>query len=254
MQENGKVESVISSNVGYITFHHPKGNSLPSSLLKQLSAKITELSQNDDVKVILLKSEGTKAFCAGASFDELVGIENLESGRKFFMGFANVILSMVRSPKFIITRVQGKTVGGGVGLVAASDYAFAIEDASLKLSELALGIGPFVIEPVVEQKIGRSNFAELTINYDWHPAEWAYHRGLYHQLHKDVDTVDSEIDKLLEKLNSSSTRAMAELKKVFWKNTGDLEDLLKERAELSGELVLTDYTKNYIESFKNNKK
>lgn len=254
METNGKVEWQINDSIGYITFHHPKGNSLPGSLLDQLSNKIKEFSMDDQVKVILLQSEGAKAFCAGASFDELINIKDYESGRTFFMGFANVMLAMIRSPKFIVARVQGKTVGGGVGLVAASDYAFAVTSAQIKLSELALGIGPFVIEPLVERKIGNSNFAELTINYDWHSAEWAYSKGLYKQLYHNIPSMDSEIGSLMKTLKASNPRAMAELKKVFWKDTRNWDELMRERAELSGKLVLSDYTKQYIEAFKKNKK
>ena len=248
---NGYIKSEIEKGIGYITFFHPQSNSMPGDLLRQLAAEIEKLGKDESVKVIVLKSEGDKAFCAGASFDELISIKDLETGKKFFSGFAAVINAMRKVPKFIITRVQGKAVGGGVGIASAADYTFAVENASIKLSELAVGIGPFVVGPAVERKIGTSAFSQLTINAtEWQSAEWAKQKGLYAEVFKSTEEMDAAIHSLAEKLAGSNPEAMMMLKKIMWQGTENWDTLLIERAEMSGKLVLSEFTVNAINKFK----
>ncbi|MGD8780753.1 MAG: enoyl-CoA hydratase/isomerase family protein [Ignavibacteria bacterium] len=248
--QNGQVELNINEHIAVITFSHPKSNSLPGKLLSGITHKINEISQNEDVTVVLLKSEGKKAFCAGASFDELLEIKDFETGKQFFMGFALLMNAMRKCPKFIIARVQGKTVGGGVGLASAADYTIATKAASVKLSELALGIGPFVVGPAVKRKIGNTAFGEMSIDYDWHTAEWAERKGLYTKVLETIEEMDEEIEKIIDKLSRGSLEAMQQLKKILWEGTEHWDELLEKRAEISGKLVLSEFTKNYIESFK----
>lgn len=250
----GKVTTSIEDKIGTISFFHPKSNSLPGAVLSELAETITKVGEDENVNVIVLKSEGEKAFCAGASFDELVALNDFETGKKFFMGFANVINAMRKCPKFIITRVHGKTVGGGVGVVAASDYAFSVDDASVKLSELALGIGPFVVGPAVERKIGTSAFSEMSIDYDWREAKWAEAKGLYNKVFGSTEELDKHLNILAGKLAKGSVSAMYELKKILWQGTEDWDQLLEKRAEISGELVMSDFTKEFIKSFKEGKR
>ncbi|WP_417609644.1 enoyl-CoA hydratase/isomerase family protein [Owenweeksia hongkongensis] len=249
--QQGHVETFIENGLATIQFFHPMSNSLPGKLLAKLAESITEAGNNDEVKVILLKSEGERAFCAGASFDELTSIEDFETGKKFFSGFANVINAMRKCPKLIIGRVQGKAVGGGVGLASSVDYCFATKHAAVKLSELAVGIGPFVVGPAVERKLGLSGMSELAINAtEWRDAQWAESRGLYNHTFDTVEEMDEAIEKLVAKLRKSNPDAMESLKKVFWRGTDDWDNLLIERAELSGRMVLSDFTKNAIAAFK----
>ena len=237
--------------VGTITFGHPLSNSLPGRVLQKLADTITELGGNDEVKVIVLKSEGDKSFCAGASFDELISIKDLEIGKKFFSGFANVINAARKCPKFIIGRVQGKAVGGGVGLASAVDYCYATKFADVKLSELAVGIGPFVVGPAVERKMGLSAMSQLAINAtEWRSADWAYKRGLYASIFDSIEEMDKEINLLATRLAKSNPEAMRMLKQVFWQGTEHWDTLLMERAGMSGTLVLSDFTINAINSFK----
>lgn len=239
--------------IGTITFEHPMSNSLPGKILQKLAETITQLGENNDVKVIVLQSEGEKAFCAGASFDELIAIKDFETGKIFFSGFANVINAARKCPKFIIGRVQGKAVGGGVGLASAVDYCFATKNADVKLSELAVGIGPFVVGPAVERKIGLSAMSQLAINAtEWMTADWARKKGLYTEVFESSDEMDVAIDLLAKKLAKSNPEAMSMLKKVFWQGTENWDDLLLERAGMSGHLVLSDFTVNAINSFKKN--
>lgn len=248
----GSVTVEIAHHIATIEFHHPKGNSLPGDLLSQLSEKITNAGNDDEVRVIILQSKGDGAFCAGASFDELIQLESLDEGRSFFSGFASVISAMKDCPKFIIGRIQGKAVGGGVGLIAACDYVIATQEASIKLSELNLGIGPFVIAPVVEHKIGVSALSSLTINAsEWKDATWAYDKGLFNELCDSVYDLDQAVNELARKLSKSSTDAMWEIKKMLWKGTDNLKKVMTERAEISGELALSDFTRNFISEFKN---
>ncbi|MBP6576850.1 MAG: enoyl-CoA hydratase/isomerase family protein [Chryseobacterium sp.] len=249
---NAYVTSTIENGIGTIEFFHPQSNSMPSSQLKNLVEEINNLGKNEEAKVIILKSGGEKAFCAGASFDELISIKDFETGKTFFSGFANVINAMRKSPKLIIARIHGKAVGGGVGIACAADYTFATENASVKLSELAVGIGPFVIGPVVEKKIGTSAFAQLAINAtEFYSAEWAQEKSMYQDVYKTPEEMDAEIQILAEKLATSNPEAMSQLKKIFWKGTEHWDDLLAERAGISGNLVLSDFTVNAINSFKN---
>lgn len=246
-----KVKVKINKGIAEIIFYHEKSNSLPGNLLREIANKFNQLSIDENAKVIILKSEGDKAFCAGASFDELLEIKDFETGKNFFMGFAVLINAMRKCPKFIIARVQGKAVGGGVGIVAASDYALAVSSASVKLSELALGIGPFVVGPAVERKIGKSAFAQMSIDYDWYPANWALAEGLFAEVYETVEELDAVVYALAEKLAEGSADAMKKLKEVLWEGTENWDELLEKRAEISGQLILSDFSKNYINNFKN---
>lgn len=251
MSSTGKVYSSLDKGIGTITFFHPQSNSLPGEILRNLANEIKSLGENVECKVIVLQSEGEKAFCAGASFDELVALDSLEAGKKFFSGFALVINAIRKAPKFVIARVQGKAVGGGVGIACAADYTLALESASVKLSELAVGIGPFVVGPAVERKIGTAAFSALSINAtEWQTASWAKEKGMYAELFSTVENLDNAILNLIEKLSISNPEAMALLKKVQWEGTENWDTLLLERAEMSGKLVLSDFTRNAIAKFK----
>ncbi len=247
----GEIQTSIKNHIATFTFSHPASNSFPTHLLDRLVENIHRISDDDTVRVIVLQSEGEKAFCAGASFDELMAITSLLEGKKFFAGFANLINAMRTCKKLIIGRVHGKAVGGGVGIIAACDYVFAIEKADIKLSELSIGIGPFVIAPVVERKIGLSAFSELTIDAThWQTAYWAKDKGLYTKVFEKTREMDESIQILASKLATYNTEALQEMKKVFWKNTSHWNDLLAERALISGTLVLSDFTKKALKKFK----
>ena len=234
-----------------ITFFHPKGNSLPSDMLNSLVGLFERLGQDAEIKVILLQSEGDGSFCGGASFDELLSVSTQEEGKSFFSGFANLINAMRKCPKPIIGRVQGKTVGGGVGIIAATDYCFATEAADIKLSELSIGIGPFVIAPAIERKAGISALSELTLDAKtWKTAYWAQKNGLVQRVYENTREMDERISILTSQLSEYSVQALEEMKKVFWEGTGHWDELLLERAKKSGQLVLSDFTKKALASFK----
>jgi methylglutaconyl-CoA hydratase len=248
---NGYVKSEFHNSVTTIEFFHPQSNSLPLKILDELSQAIHRAGNDDETKLILLMSAGEKVFCSGASFDELMAIQNAEQGLQFFSGFAHVINAMRTCPKIIIARVNGKCVGGGVGLVAAADYAIATEVADIKLSELAIGIGPFVVGPAIERKIGISAFSQLAIDAAmWRSAQWAGRKGLFAEVHGTTEGMDESILKLTDTLIHFSPQAMAEMKKIFWKGTENWDHLLLERAAISGKLVLSSFTRNAIKKFK----
>ena len=248
---DGSLFTSIENSIATITFGHPASNSFPSVLLARLTKELQRVSELNDVNVIILKSEGERAFCAGASFDELVAIDNLEDGKKFFSGFANVINAMRTCSKLIIGSVQGKTVGGGVGLASACDYVLATEAASIKLSELTIGIGPFVIAPAVERKIGLAGLSELTLAAtEWKTAYWAKEKGLFAKVFETQDELKRETQLLAEKLASYNAEATANMKKILWKGTENWDSLLIERAEITGKLVLSEFTKNALSKFK----
>ena len=251
MIDLGNVELVVLDGIATITFSHPQSNSLPGTVLRKLADTIIEAGNNVEIKVIILKSLGDKTFCAGASFDELIAIENVEKGKEFFSGFAHVINAIRTIPKFVIVRVQGKAVGGGVGLACAADYTLAINTASVKLSELAIGIGPFVVGPAVERKIGTAAFSDLAINATgWKDANWAKEKGMYAETFASIEELDNAVRSLAKTLSQSNPEAMELLKKVFWKGTENWDTLLVERAEMSGKLILSDFSKNAINKFK----
>ena len=245
----GRVSLDVADGIGTITFGHPKGNSLPGALLRTLASTIDEAGTRDDVCVIVLRSSGNGPFCAGASFDELQADRTPEEGQQFFSGFASVILAMKHCPQFIVTRVHGKAAGGAVGLIAASDYAIAHDGASVRLSELAVGIGPFVVGPLIEHKIGLAHYTALSVDDDWRDAAWAQRVGLYARLAATTDELDSGVDALARRLAKSHPAAMATLKQVFWEGTDDWHDLLAERARMSGTLVLSAFTRRAIAAF-----
>ena len=249
--EQGGVSSSISNGIATITFHHPLSNSLPGKVLQALADEITACGKKEEVLAILLQSEGERAFCAGASFDELISIEDEKTGKIFFSGFAKVINAARTCPKLIVGRVQGKAVGGGVGLASAVDYCFATKFASVKLSELAVGIGPFVVGPAVQRKIGVSAMSQLAINAtEWQSAEWAREKGLYTEVFDSIEEMDAAIASLTEKLAKSNPEAMRMLKGIFWEGTENWDELLSTRAAMSGELVLSDFSKSAISAFK----
>jgi methylglutaconyl-CoA hydratase len=246
----GDVAVTVADGIGTIRFSHPKSNSLPGALLRRLAEAIMWLGKDPAARVIVLRSEGTGPFCAGASFDELVGIGNASQGEEFFSGFANVILAMIRAPKFVLVRVHGRTAGGGVGIAAAGDYTFAVHGASAKLSELAVGIGPFVVGPVIERRIGQGPYAAMSVDADWRDAEWGERHGLYARVSDDVADMDAALNALAGTLAASNPEAMAEMKRVFWAGTEKWDALLAERARVSGKLVLSEFTRSAIAKFR----
>lgn len=253
--KEGYVKIETHQGVTTIEFFHPKANSLPNKILAELAKEIHFAGTHEETKVIVLKSGGDRAFCAGASFDELMTIKNEAEGLKFFSGFAYVINAMRKCPKFIIGRIHGKCVGGGVGLAASVDYAIAVEGADIKLSELAVGIGPFVVGPAIEKKIGLAAFSALAIDAaGWRNSDWAKRKGLFAELHENTANMEESIHRLANSLAHSSPDAMAEMKKIFWKGTEHWDELLKERAAISGRLVLSNFTKKAIEKFKEKNK
>ncbi|MFC0773739.1 enoyl-CoA hydratase/isomerase family protein [Terrimonas alba] len=250
--KEGYVKSEFHNGITTIEFFHPQSNSLPGRILEELAHVIHGAGNDETTKVIILRSAGDKAFCAGASFDELKSIKDKEQGLHFFSGFAHVINAMRTCPKFIIGRIHGKCVGGGVGLAAAVDYAIAVESSvEIRLSELAIGIGPFVVGPAVERKIGLSAFSQLAIDATmWRNADWARRKGLFAELHPTVEGMDESIQRLSHTLMQTSPEAMAELKKTLWKGTEHWDKLLIERAAISGKLILSEFSKKAIERFK----
>jgi len=248
---DGFVNAEVADGICTVTFFHPASNSLPGEILSKLAKTIHSAGVDLDTRVIVLKSSGERAFCAGASFDELLALKNETEGLEFFSGFANVINAIRTCPKFVIGRVQGKAVGGGVGLAAAVDHCFATKHASVKLSELAIGIGPFVVGPAIERKVGTSGFSQLSIDAtSWKTASWAAQYGLYADVFESTEEMDGAVSRLATQLASSSPEAMKELKKVLWKGTDDWGDKLKELAQISGRLILGDFSKEAINSFK----
>ncbi|PKD43925.1 enoyl-CoA hydratase/isomerase family protein [Rhodohalobacter barkolensis] len=249
--EKGSISYSNKDNIGTIEFHHPKGNSLPGALLRELADTIIEAGVDDANKVIVIRSNGDGAFCAGASFDELLAIENLDEGKKFFMGFAHVLNAMRTCPKLIIVRVQGKTVGGGIGIASAADYCIAHRSASIKLSELALGIGPFVVGPAVSRKLGTASFSSLALDArNWYTSDWAHSKGLFNKVMDTTEELDESVQQLATDLASSNPEAMKEMKQILWQSTGHWHATLEQRAEISGRLVLSDFTREFIQEFK----
>ena len=249
--QEGSVQSETHNGITTIEFYHPQSNSLPGKILAELAQEIHFAGTHDETKVIVLKSAGEKAFCAGASFEELISIKTESEGHVFFSGFANVINAMRKCPKFIIARIQGRCVGGGVGLAAAADYAIAVDNADIKLSELAVGIGPFVVGPAVERKIGSSAVSALAIDAtSWRNSEWAKKKGLFAEVHSSIENLDEAIERLAHNLSHSNPMAMKELKKIFWEGTSHWDTLLRERAAISGHLILSTFSREAIQRFK----
>jgi methylglutaconyl-CoA hydratase len=250
--ELGNLSTLIDENkIATVSFSHPASNSFPSDLLQKLTSEINHLSTLDAVSVIVLKSEGTGVFCAGASFDELLSVSNEKEGNLFFSGFANVINAMRKCTKPIVGRIHGKAVGGGVGLAAACDYTFATNNSAIKLSEIAIGIGPFVIEPAVSRKIGKTAFTEMTLTPTlWKTAQWAKEKGLFTEVFETIELLDENLKNFTLELSSYNPEALVEIKKVFWEGTSNWDSLLYERASISGRLVLSNFTKQALEKFK----
>lgn len=248
---NGSLYTKIENKIATVEFGHPASNSFPGELLQRLTDELNSLSNNNEVNIIVLKSEGDGAFCAGASFDELLAVSNLEEGAVFFAGFANVINAMRNCNKLIIGRIHGKAVGGGVGLASACDYALATEGSAIKLSEFTIGIGPFVIAPAVERKVGKAALGEMTLAaHEWKNAYWAQEKGLYAKVFENVKELDKELDIFTSKLASYNPEALDAMKKVLWEGTENWDNLLAERAKISGRLVLSEFTKEALERFK----
>ncbi|UOK42610.1 MULTISPECIES: enoyl-CoA hydratase/isomerase family protein [Flavobacterium] len=245
------VKHDIQNGIARIEFFHPEQNSLPGTILAQLAETITTVGNKDEVKVIILKSGGDRTFCAGASFKELITINDEQTGKVFFSGFANVINAMRKCPKFIIGRIQGKTVGGGVGIAASTDYCMATQFAAVKLSELNVGIGPFVVSPAIERKMGVSAMSQIAIDANtFYEASWAKEKGLYANVFESIEAMDEAVQKFAEHLCTYNPEAMMEMKKIFWRGTDDWDTLLAERAAISGRLVLSDFTKETLKKFK----
>ena len=246
----GSVRTSIADGVGTVEFSHPKGNSLPAKLLNELAAAVTAVGADPAARVIVLRSAGQSTFCAGASFDEFTAVSTPEAGQEFFSGFSRVILAMVRAPKFVLTRVQGRAAGGAIGLIAASDYSFAVRTAQAKLSELQVGIGPFVVGVVIERKLGLAPFMHLGVHADWHDAEWCERHGLYSMLCDDAAALDAAVEAHAARLAASNPEAMREMKRIFWAGTEEWGERMSARAAMSGRMVLSDFTREALARFR----
>ena len=246
----GSVRTSIADGVGTVEFSHPKGNSLPAKLLNELAAAVTAVGADPAARVIVLRSAGQSTFCAGASFDEFTAVATPEAGQEFFSGFSRVILAMVRAPKFVLTRVQGRAAGGAIGLIAASDYSFAVRSAQAKLSELQVGIGPFVVGVVIERKLGLAPFMHLGVHADWHDAEWCERHGLYSMLCDDAAALDAAVEAHAARLAASNPEAMREMKRIFWAGTEEWGERMSARAAMSGRMVLSDFTREALARFR----
>lgn len=247
---NSYVRLNVKEKVGYIEFYNPPHNGLPASMLASLTDLITKAGLDPSIAVLVLKSGGNGTFCAGASFEELNAISNTDQGTTFFEGFANVINALRRCPKITIGRIQGKAVGGGIGLAAAADYCVATRYSEIKLSELTIGIGPFVIEPALTRKIGLSAMSQLSIEAtNFFSAEWAQQKGLYANVYSSVEDLDRQVKLLAEQLSSYNPEALTRLKETLWEGTSDWDELLKKRAAISGRLVLSDFTKQQLKNY-----
>lgn len=250
MKDEGFVEGTVENGVGTLLFGHPKSNSLPGRVLRQIAEQVREFSRDPAVRVILLKSQGEKAFCAGASFDELLSVKTLEESEYFFGGFAEVILALRECPKVVVARVQGKVVGGGVGVVSACDYVLATDGASIKLSELALGIGPFIIGPPVERKIGKIAYGAMGLDAEWRDAKWAKENGLFVEVLADIKALDEAVEKQLEYFAAANPEALYHLKTILWKDTEHWKTLVPERVKITAKLALTDFVQQKVQAFK----
>ncbi len=247
----GSLYTKIDQKIATVEFGHPASNSFVLELLERLTSEFQKLSENHTITLIVLKSEGDGAFCGGASFDELMAVSTLAEGKVFFSGFANLINAMRNCKKIIVGRVQGKAVGGGVGLLAACDYVFATDAAAIRLSELSIGIAPLVIAPAVERKIGIAALSEMSLApTEWKNAYWAQQKGLYAKVFESLKEMDKELKFFSEKLASYNPEALEEWKKVLWQNTGHWDSLLLERAEITGKLVLSEFTRKALAAFK----
>lgn len=246
MTETGKAELKVHDGIGTVTFSHPRSNSLPGALLRKIAACVDDLGKNPDCKVVVLQSEGEKVFCGGASFDELLAVGDIEQSKHFFSGFAILILAMRRCPKFVVCRVQGKAVGGGVGLVSAADYALATDAASIRLSELAIGFGPFIIGPAVQRKVGLAAFTELAVDADWRDANWAKTHGLYAEVCPSIAELDTRLGTFTKKLSAFNPEAMAKLKAILWEGTEHWDQLVNARVSITAQLALTPFVKNAV--------
>jgi methylglutaconyl-CoA hydratase len=247
---DGRVQVSVQNGIGTVEFSHPKGNSLPAKLLNDLAAGIKQLGDDPAARVIVLRSAGESTFCAGASFDEFTAVSTPEQGKEFFSGFARVILAMIRAPKFVLTRVQGRAAGGAIGVIAASDYSIATTAAQVKLSELQVGLGPFVVGVVIEHKLGRAPFQFLGVHADWHHPAWCERHGLFAEVTESIAALDAAVDAHAKRLAASNPDAMAEMKRVFWRGTEGWEALMAERAAMSGRMVLSDFTRAALEKFR----
>ncbi|WP_413511168.1 enoyl-CoA hydratase/isomerase family protein [Myroides odoratus] len=251
MEPNSYIKTAVADKIATITFYSSMSNSFPSSLLEELTTAINQLSTSNEITTVILQSEGTGAFCAGASFDELLAVQDKATGKRFFSGFASVINAIRKSPKIFIGRIHGKTVGGGVGLAAACEYCFATEQAAIKLSELAIGIGPFVIEPAVSRKIGKTAFTSMSLTAnEWKTANWAHQKGLYDEVYDSIERLDLELTAFAKRVSAYNPEALSEMKKIFWEGTAHWDELLPQRAEISGRLVLSEFTINALNTFK----
>ncbi len=246
---SGAVTCSITDGIGTVSFYHPKSNSLPAVLLNDIAGRLAAVSKHPACRVVVIRSEGMGTFCAGASFDELKQIDSPEAGKEFFMGFARIMLAMRRCPKPIITRIQGKVVGGGVGIVAASDYSLAVPEAPVRLSELAVGLGPFVVGPAIERRIGAAAFSALALDADWRDAAWCATHGLYTRICDNVQALDQVLGTLAHRMAAFNPEAITQLKSALWHDTDSWDQLLEERAAMSGRLVLSDFTRNAIAAF-----
>lgn len=244
LMSNEYIHYAAEYGIGRIEFFHSRGNALTSTMLREITSFIRAAGEDPEIKIVMIQSAGEASFCGGASLDELMECDSVKEARDFFMGFAHLLTAIRTCPKLVVVRVQGKVVGGGLGIVAVADLAFATVEASIRLSELSIGLGPFVIGAAVERKIGISAFSELTyLSSIWKDAHWAKEKGLFSAVFETLAALDIAMAAQIIELETYAPEAIALTKKMFWAQTPEWSDELEKRAGYSAKLWIQKKTR-----------
>lgn len=200
--------------VAQITLNRPEvRNAFDDTLIQSLTKAFTRLGKDANVRVIILRAEGS-AFCAGADLNwmqrsvDFSFSENVQDAHHL----AAMLKAIYDCPKPVIARVHGAAFGGGVGLVAACDIALATESAKFCLSETRLGLIPAVISPFVVPKIGQTAARRYFLTAEVFSATQAAHLNLVTEVASDEAALDALLAKIVGAILANGPEALSQSK------------------------------------------
>jgi methylglutaconyl-CoA hydratase len=208
-------------------------NAFNEAMIEELDAAFIELGAEPVVRAIVLAGRGP-VFCAGADLEWMARMADFtaQENRRDALRLAHMLRTISRCPKPTLARVHGDAFGGGLGLVAACDMAFAAADASFCLSETRLGLIPATIGPHVVRAIGRRNALRYFQTAETFDSAEALRIGLLHGV-AAREQLDATISEVLDALSLTSQQATREAKRLVHDIAGQplTDQLLADTAE-----------------------
>jgi isohexenylglutaconyl-CoA hydratase len=210
----------LDAGVLHVTLNRPeRKNALSAAMIDDLLAVFTWVSVVFEARAVVLRGAGG-TFCAGADLKDMPKqrIDTGDPKRNVALGnrrFGDVLVAAEASPAPLIVIAEGAVLGGGFGLVCASDIALGLPSARFGLPETGLGIIPAQISPFVVERVGRVQARRLMLTGARFDAAEALRLGLVHELCADEAALQQSLARVLAEIRRCGPRANAATKRLL---------------------------------------